>query len=424
MAERPNDVGALHGAGYLTSLIMILVLSQRFALPVGGTQIPAVVPLMCSAVLWGVLRGYLRWDRSRILLGLATLVLLTGLAAVAQARGYRVSPLSLALLCSIYVVALVVPDRIGSGAVTAALRAFSTLMTCCAAVGVGLFGAQYVGLAYRDWFTATVPEPFVQQGFVTAYPIAYLSPIYRSNGVIFLEASFYSLFLALGLLVTLYLGRSVFASALLACAMIVTLSGNGMVVLLPGVAAMLLHPRYRRQLVKLLIPVALAAALASATPLGATFVSRTTEVQQANSSTSLRLVQPYLRLLPPATESVEDVLLGHGPGSSDLYYEQNLPPEVVVGLLTPFFPKALYEYGAFGVLLICAFLLQVFFDGPRRRPPWLIGLLLVYLLINAALLQPTLAYLTILFLGLLRPPDPDDLPGRGARASAVHGSAG
>jgi len=167
--------------------------------------------------------------------------------------------------------------------------------------------------------------------------------------------------------------------------------------------------------------VALAVALASATPLGATFVSRTTEVQQANSSTSLRLVQPYLRLLPPATESVEDVLLGHGPGSSDLYYEQNLPPEVVVGLLTPFFPKALYEYGAFGVLLICAFLLQIFFDGPRRRPPWLIGLLLVYLLINAALLQPTLAYLTILFLGLLRPPDPDDLPGRGARASAVHG---
>jgi hypothetical protein len=49
-------------------------------------------------------------------------------------------------------------------------------------------------------------------------------------------------------------------------------------------------------------------------------------------------------------------------------------------------------------------LVQVFFDGPRRRPPWLVGLLLVYVLINAALLQPTLAYLTILFLGVLRPP--------------------
>jgi hypothetical protein len=424
VAERPTDTSALRGAGYLTCLILILVLSQRFALPVGGTQIPAVVPLMCGAVLWGVLRGYLRWDRSRVLLGLAALLLIAGLATVAHARGYPVSPLSVALLCSIYVVALVVPDRIGRGAVTAALGTFSTLMTFCATVGVALFAAQYVGLAYRDWFTAIVPEPFVQSGFVTAYPIAYLSPIYRSNGVIFLEASFYSLFLALGLLVTLYLGRSVFASAMLACAMIVTLSGNGMVVLLPGILAMLLHPRYRRQLVKLLIPVALALALASATPLGATFISRTTEVQQANSSTSLRLVQPYLRLLPPATESVEDLLLGHGPGSSDLYYEQNLPPEVVVGLLTPFFPKALYEYGAFGVLLISAFLLQIFFDGPRRRPPWLVGLLLVYLLVNAALLQPTLAYLTILFLGLLRPTDPDDLPDAGARPTSVRAVAG
>jgi hypothetical protein len=215
--------------------------------------------------------------------------------------------------------------------VTAALRAFSTLMTFWATVGVVLFGAQYVGLPYRDWFTAVVPEVFVQQGFVTAYPIQYLSPIYRSNGVIFLEASFYSLFLALGLLVTIYLGRSVLASAMLACAMIVTLSGNGMVVLLPGIVALLLHPYHRRRLVKLLVPVALAGVLASATPLGATFVSRVTEVRDTNSSTSLRLVQPYLRLLPPATETVEDLLLGHGPGSSDLYYQENLPAQETVG---------------------------------------------------------------------------------------------
>jgi hypothetical protein len=63
--------------------------------------------------------------------------------------------------------------------------------------------------ADRDWFTAVVPRGVRPSRASSPLPIAYLSPIYRSNGVIFLEASFYSLFLALGLLVTLYLGRSV-----------------------------------------------------------------------------------------------------------------------------------------------------------------------------------------------------------------------
>jgi hypothetical protein len=402
---RRTDDGPLHGAGYLTSLIFIVVLTQRFALPLGAGQVPLVVPLLCAAIGWGILRGYLRWDRPRVLLGMGCAVLLTALAGVAAGRGYPVSPLSLAFIFAIYVVAVAVPHRIGPEAVTAALRSFSSLMTFWAVVGVGLFAGQYVGLPYRDYFTDVVPEAFVQQGYVTAYPIEYLSPIYRSNGVVFLEASFYSLFLALGLLVTIYLGRSVLASGVLACAMIVTLSGNGMVVLIPGIVALLLDPHHRRRLARLVVPVVLAVLLAANTPLGATFVSRTTEVQYGNSSTSLRLVQPYQRLIPPATGTVDDLLLGHGPGSADVYYQENLPAEETIGLLTPFLPKVLYEYGALGVLLITFFLVQVIFDGTRRRRPWLIGLLLVYFFVNAALLQPTLAYITILFLGLLRPTD-------------------
>jgi hypothetical protein len=117
--------------------VFIVVLTQRFALPFGSSQIPAVVPLFVGAVGWGLLRGYLRWDRTRVLLGLTAALLLTALAAVAQARGYRVSALSLALLFAIYAVALVVPARIGREAVTAALRAFSTLMTFWATVGRG-----------------------------------------------------------------------------------------------------------------------------------------------------------------------------------------------------------------------------------------------------------------------------------------------
>jgi hypothetical protein len=194
-----------------------------------------------------------------------------------------------------------------------------------------------------------------------------------------------------------------------------------MVVLLPGILAMLLHPRYRRQLVKLLIPVALALALASATPLGATFISRTTEVQQANSSTSLRLVQPYLRLLPPATDSVEDLLLGTAPAPPTSTTSRTCPRggRRTADAVLPQGPLRVRRLrGPADQRLPAADLLR----RSTRRPPWLVGLLLVYLLVNAALLQPTLAYLAILFLGLLRPPDPHG-PARWRRG-AVRGALG
>lgn len=385
---------------FLVLTVLGLLLAQRLALPAGGSgQVPLTAPLGLLALAVGLWRGHLAWDRQRVRLYVAAMTAAVVLTWVAAARGLAPSYLSLLFLLVLYAPAAVLTtatrdelDRV--------LTVFVRLMAAFAALGLVTFGLQFVGVPYRDWFAELVPGPLVQQGYVTSYPLFYLSPIYRSNGVLFLEASVYSLFLGLALLVGITQRVSRTALALLAGALVVSLSGNGVVVLLPGLVFLALSRSGRRQLARIALPGALAVVLAVLTPLGALLLDRVTEVRSERSSASLRLVQPYEVLLPAYLQDAPTVLLGNGPGAAGDYYDAEIRRE---GLLAPVLPKALYEFGGLGAALLLLFVLHVFLAGGRPEP-WTLGLLFGYLLVNASLLQPTTALATVLFLSWLRVP--------------------
>jgi hypothetical protein len=96
------------------------------------------------------------------------------------------------------------------------------------------------------------------------------------------------------------------------------------------------------------------------------------------------------------------IFFGHGAGAAtDLVVRLDLG-----ALLTPVIPKALYEYGIVGAVPLLLFLGWLLLPGMSGRP-WAGGLLLGYFLINAALLQATLALGTIVLIALFPALPPD-----------------
>ncbi len=372
------------------------VLTQRFALPLGAEQqIPLVIPLALAWLALGLHKGYLHIpkDPGRAYAWAASI--LAALTLVSLVRGADPSFFSLIFLGALYAcgtVRLTRPDR---NVRRETHIFFAWVMVALGLLGIALFAAQFAGLLYRDWLFDSLPPQFVQAGYNTAYPLFWYSDVYRSNGVVFLEASFYSLFLALAALTAIWYRLPFWAVVTLVAAMAVSASGNGVVVLGLGLAHLLVS-RHRSLLLRF-IPAGIAfLALLAATPLGELFLERSTEVGSDDSSASLRLVQPYQQVIPTYVSDVAEMFVGHGAGTISDFYEDVVRIDEIQG---PVLLKLLYEYGVVGCLAFLAF----FYVALLRRlapRPWVPGLLAAYLLLNGALLQATIGILTVLLLGV------------------------
>lgn len=387
------------GGAYVVVWVLVLVLTQRLAIPLGGggEQLPVAIPATLLVALFGLARGHVVvCGRRAVLMGIA-LAVLSLMTLIASARGLEPSLLSFLLFLTIYPVALV--DVADPRAARRGLDFFVDLMLLAAVVGLALFGLQYAGVPYSDYLAQVVPPEFLLTGFNTADPIEFGSELYRSNGVVFLEPSFFSLFLGLAAVISLVNRRRVVALPLLLGGIAVTTAGNGIVVLLVSVLWLAaIGPR--RPLLALVPSVAVAVVLASLTPLGALFLRRSGEIGSDNSSASLRLVQPYTELFPAYVGSPVAALLGQGAGSAPRVIEEQVGSLAVI---VPVVPKLLVEYGWIGAIPVLAFLCHVVL-GRIRQAPWAPAQLVVFLFINASLLQPTLVFIvTTLCVTFVRP---------------------
>lgn len=383
-----------HGTVFLCVLLTGLVLLQRLAIPLGAAdQVPLTLPLLLAFVVIGLRLNYLVISRSRAaFLGLA-LAALACMTLIAIARGLSPSVLSLLLFVLIYLPSICLAAR--SSAAAAALRFFVDLMMLAAAAGVVLFGLQFAGLGYVDYVAEVVPAQWLLTDYNTADPIRYGSPIFRSNGVIFLEPSFFSLLLGLAAAVSMGMRHRRGLLWLLLLGILASGAGNGVVVVAASALWLLLFGPDRRRVLVLVVPLLVAVVFAALTPLGSLFIERSAEVDSTNSSANQRFVQPYPLVLSAYASSPLSAAFGNGAGSSERFVGEAAP-----GVIVPAVPKLLYEYGVVGALCAGAFLLFVMMrDG--LRTPWFAGLFLTYFFVNAALLLTLLAVVTYLFLSTL-----------------------
>lgn len=293
-----------------------------------------------------------------------------------------------------------------------ALRGIGQLGVGIAILSTAFMGLQLLGIPYRDRMADVVPSSLLVDGYVITYPVAYGSPIYKSNAWIALEPSFLSFMLGVCVVAAVLVRLHWLKVLVILLGMLATTAGSGLAVVAAFVLLCLLAGQGAR-LRRYVLPTVPLAVIFGTTLLGRSIVERVTEVGTSRSSTSLRMIEPYQYLWPQWIADPAVPLIGRGPGSS-AWVVTNLG---IDGLLVPSPAKILFDYGVLGGALLLLVMVVAFvrcseptlalalaisvFTVQSASPP-----LVACVLLTVSLWSPTLGWRPISSraeLGLLRP---------------------
>ncbi len=378
-----------------------IFLFQRLAVP--GLPISLTIPLL---LLWAgaaLARGVVELDATRTVWWMAAAGV-TCLLMVAQV-GLVTFPLISINSWLLWIITWLpmvfrFPDR--------SPRAHQATLRAVAWAGAGLSGLsvvfillQVVGIAYRDVLAELMPSSLMLQGFVITYPIAWGSPIYKANAWLALEPSFLSFMLGVAMVSALSSRRHPVLVLWIALGLLCTTAGSGMAVVGIYVVASFLRGRGRHLIryVALAVPLGL---IGAATALGDSVLDRLGEAGDPRSSTTLRMIEPYIHLVPQWLADPAKLFIGGGPGSS----QRAVDDLGILGLLVPTPAKMLYDYGLIGGLLMLAMILLAYLRSPA--PEFAFALAFSILTLQGAA-QPLVA-MTLLMITLFAPVPQDTEP--------------
>jgi hypothetical protein len=370
-------------------LVVILAASvflQRFGVPVGadGVSFNLLVNLVVVGIL--ALRGCLYVDpvRTSLFLVFAAYALIS--ASFNVDHGSIPSALLLAAMYLPFAFML----RPMEGLFEECLRAFRTIALICASCGIAQFFLQFVissKLLYT--FDGFFPAQILLKGFATYLPIAYGSPLTRSNGFFFLEPSVFSQFIAISIIIELLYFQVKWRLAVYGAALLFSYSGTGMIALIL-VPAILIS----RRSVKVILALALLGVLVYATAgllhLNV-FEQRAGEFVDTNTSGYGRFIAPAVLLSRYLFTDPHGLLFGNGPGSLHGYIIQ-MPFDTH----DPVWAKLLFEYGIVGAIpFMILFILAVYVNSPSG---WMsVALTIGFFTFGGELLDPRLNSLLLVF---------------------------
>jgi hypothetical protein len=215
------------------------------------------------------------------------------------------------------------------------------------------------------------------RGYSITYPIMRgVLPTLKANGMLFVEPSALSQFVALALLGELWWFRRGRVLAVLAAGLILSFSGTGLLMLAGGLAL--------GASVRLWAGLAGAGAVVALvlvmTGYSEAFTSRADELRRPGTSGYERFVAPYAAMRLPWEDSVSAVVWGYGAGrveDLDTEYSANYTPV----------PKVFLEYGLVGLAAFGALWAGMF---RRLAVPRSLGvaMLVMYFVAAGSLLQP------------------------------------
>lgn len=331
------------------SLFLANFLLQRLsALP--DLSISLATPVTLAWMAFGLLRGVLVIEPRRVQwFGWA--VVASALATLGHLYFVSASSLSVgswAFWLLIWVGVVVRFRDTGQGTTRAVAAAVAHVGCGLSVLSLVFLGTQFAGLPYQDYVADIVPRQFLVDGFVISYPIAYGNPIYKSNAWLALEPSFLSFALGIAVMGALLARLPLWRLLLLSAGVLSTFAGSGLAVILVGVALLVLTGQ-AADLRKHLIAGATLLVASAFTPIGDFVFSRADEISQSDSSSSLRVIEPYAALAPRWISDPAGVLFGYGAGSARQHIDDLGQP----GLVVPNVAKMIFEYGLVaGVVLV------------------------------------------------------------------------
>jgi hypothetical protein len=375
----------------LELVFLAIVLLQRFAIPVEPSYVSPILVVVLMFCIYALRSRMITVDRHRFgAFGCAAAAVLMSTALV-SAGGGTISMTSVGLLCVAYAPYVFrLRDQLAES-YERFLDFVGTTLYALAIVATAQILLQLFGLwTYTDILAAVVPEQFLVQGYVTSYPIYYGSDIFKPNAIVLLEPSFCSQFVALGILLELRRRRRVLRLAVLACALVATFSGTGLILLAVGLGVMIFERGRRFALMSVAVSIPLVV-LVALTPIGDVYAARASGQTAVTSSGNQRFVAPYLRYWESTQGPAVDLLVGQGPGSTQEQAER-LNVLAAVPAIEPAHTKLLVEYGLIGGGIFLAFLLYSFIVGTRSRL-LTVAVLFMFFVLGASLLQIQVIYL-------------------------------
>ena len=223
------------------------------------------------------------------------------------------------------------------------LRAVAHTSLGLAVLSIAFIVSQLLGMQYYDWLGDVVPHNLLVHDFTISYPVMYGSEIYKSNGWVALEPSFMSFMIGVGLVSALVTRMSVLKVLVLVAGLMSTVAGSGIAVVAVYVVCLLLVGRIGN-LRRYAVPTLLVVGGFATTIFGQAVSQRVLEFGDARSSTSLRVTEPYVQLLPYWVSDPVSVVIGQGAGSS----AEIVRDLGIIGLVVPSTAKVLFDYGLVG----------------------------------------------------------------------------
>jgi len=378
-------------ANLIGSAVILMLLTQRLALPAGSFQIPLAVPIVFGFAAWGFLRREFIVDQRRLLAYLATLSLLLVSSIAVSTWGFFSAP-SLVYLVGLYSVLVLVAPHCD---IEKMFLLHQRAIACFAVIGIGQFAVQLIGMPFIDPL-ASIPDALMLQGYNTIQPLSYGASIIKSNAMFFLEASHLSKALAMAILIELIYFRRLRFLALFACCYGFTFSGTGIITLAAGILTGLAYIPRKWILTCAAVGV-LIAAIVGAAGLADVWVDRTSEFGNTRSSATIRFVTPYTRLWEVLNDDFR--LFGRGAGSVEESF-------TVVGGVEAFDPtpvKLIYEYGPIAAIAFMGYMLYCLYTG-LARPPLKHACFVLLFFLTGGLLEAVTLYYCYLMVGAVVSP--------------------
>lgn len=349
-----------------TPILAVALLAKIAVPPFGKIGLGIDLPILLAVMLFGLCIGRFQVHVTRLLLYLVTIGWLGGSQLLLD---NPFSPSSIAFLALLFLPLTLQlrPAKTRPGAapstdddpLQASLHAMAGLAAFFALLGVLQYTLQYaIGQKLAYPIEHSLPAAFITQKYNHLIPIREGGMILKANGVFFLEPSFYSQFIGLGLVLELSMRNRPLRIALLVAGLAVAYSGTGIVVATVGIAGLVIVKR-RWDVIVFVTLAALAALLLSDLLQLDRLFNRVAEFQSTRSSASARFVAWIDMLRQHWWLDGVRALFGAGAGSFSAY-------AVTARLATAemSFSKMLFEYGILGATLFFGFLAYVLNSMP------------------------------------------------------------
>jgi hypothetical protein len=349
----------------LTAEFAVVVVTQKFAIPLGGAdnQIALALIIHCVVLAWLMAGGRAKLDVVRLIL-FSIFSAAAVLTQVGNAPGsYSLPSLGLMLITSSLLVVVVPLHRTSH---VTLLKNFSIMSACASALVLLDWLTQLAGLGMPN-LESVMPQDFIYQEYVYVQPLQWDSPWLKPNALFFLEASHISQFVAIGLVIELAYFKRKSLIAINAAALILTFGGTGLIIV--GFAIPFLLSRIRPQaLIAVAATTIFILLIADSVGLLGAFTNRTSEFTQTNSSAYNRFIMPAERFAALLQDQPGPLLTGTGAGT--MPKAVNNLAQLKFGLTWPPYVKVAVEYGVITFACWLAFILYVMFGSAT---PFLVG---------------------------------------------------